>query len=91
MNPFVAGGTGYPVALLADGHTVRAHVRSIASAGRLPAQRHALRARRAHSAGRDLLPRRQEARPGLFLATFMLLLDITVVNAALPSIQGEES
>ena len=31
------------------------------------------------------------ARPGLFLATFMLLLDITVVNTALPSIQGEES
>ena len=31
------------------------------------------------------------ARPGLFLATVMLLLDITVVNTALPSIQGEES
>ena len=42
MNPFVAGGTGSPgsavtAALRADGHTVRAHVRSIASAGRLPA------------------------------------------------------
>jgi NAD(P)-dependent dehydrogenase (short-subunit alcohol dehydrogenase family) len=31
------------------------------------------------------------ARLGLFLATFMLLLDITVVNTALPSIHGEES
>jgi nucleoside-diphosphate-sugar epimerase len=42
MNLFVTGGTGYPgsavtAALHADGHTVRAHVRSIASAGRLPA------------------------------------------------------
>jgi nucleoside-diphosphate-sugar epimerase len=42
MNQFVTGGTGYhssavTAALLADGHTVRAHVRSIASAGRLPA------------------------------------------------------
>jgi hypothetical protein len=31
------------------------------------------------------------ARLGLFLATFMPLPDITVVNTALPSIQGEES
>ena len=54
MNLFVTGGTGYPAALLADGHTVRAYVRSIASAGRLPAHRHALGARRAHSAGRNL-------------------------------------
>ena len=37
MNQFVAGGTGYrgsavTAALRADGHTARAHVRSIASA-----------------------------------------------------------
>ena len=31
------------------------------------------------------------ARLGLFLATFMLLPGITVVNAALPSTHGEES
>jgi nucleoside-diphosphate-sugar epimerase len=42
MNLFVTGGTGYlgsavTAALLADGHKVRAHVRSIASADRLPA------------------------------------------------------
>ena len=42
MNLFVAGGTGYlgsavTAALRAEGRMVRAHVRSIASAGRLPA------------------------------------------------------
>jgi nucleoside-diphosphate-sugar epimerase len=42
MSLFVTGGTGYlgsavTAALLADGHTVRAHVRSIASVDRLPA------------------------------------------------------
>ena len=42
MNLFVTGGTGYlgsavTAALRADGQTVRAHVRSIASADRLPA------------------------------------------------------
>jgi len=42
MNLPVTGGTGYlgsavTDGLLADGHTVRAHVRSIASADRLPA------------------------------------------------------
>jgi len=33
----------------------------------------------------------RRARLGLFLATFTLLPDITAVNTALPSIQGEES
>jgi nucleoside-diphosphate-sugar epimerase len=42
MNLFVTGGTGYlgsavTAALLADGHKLRAHARSIASVGRLPA------------------------------------------------------
>jgi nucleoside-diphosphate-sugar epimerase len=41
MNLFITGGTGYlgsavTAALLADGHKVRAHVRSVASADRLP-------------------------------------------------------
>jgi hypothetical protein len=43
MNQFVTGGTGYPgsaatAALLADGPTVHPNVRSIAPAGRLPAE-----------------------------------------------------
>ena len=176
MNQFVTGGTGYhgsaiTAALLAGGRTVRAHVRSIASAGRLPAGAEPVagdpgdaagpRARtdksdgvlhaaptllyagngrhrcasvhrddiatlyalgmRAAPAGPYYLganahsPTMTElataasrsrglngriaaepeadsrARLGLFLATFMPLLDITVVNTALPSIHGEES
>jgi hypothetical protein len=115
MNHFATGGTGYPdsavtAALPADGHTVRAHARSTASAGRLPAgaEPYYLGAgahtpamtelATAASRSRGLNGRiaaepeaGSRARLGLFLATFMVLPDITVVNTALPSIHGEES
>jgi uncharacterized protein YbjT (DUF2867 family) len=137
MNLFVTGGTGYlgsavTAALLADGRKVRADVRSIASAGRLPAGVEPvagdlgdaawLRARIDESHGVVHAASTNDATSGSFDAAFSaasrsrglngriaaepeadsrarlgLFLDslphdvITVVNTALPSIQGEES